>query len=249
MPNLFNLLLHDPFLNILIVFYNTIAFKNLGLAIIFLTALIRIILFPVFQKSVRHQAEMRKIQPKLKKVQELHKRDKTKQAEATMALYKAHNLNPFSGILLILIQLPVLIALYQIFLRNLTPDSLIGLYSFVSPPADLNDSFLGLISLREQGIVGGNILILFLAALAQYFQGKLSLPQGKDTEKKELSQAEKMAKRMVFIGPVFTVVIFSGLPAAVGLYWLTTSIFSVIQQSIVNRELNGELGKFSKENS
>lgn len=235
MGHIFNLLLHEPLLNALVFLYQTVAFESFGLAIILLTVIIRIILFPIFQKSVRHQSAIQKIQPELKKIQELHKEDKAKQAEAMMALYKNNNINPFSGILLLLVQLPVLIALLQIFRGQLTPESLSGLYDFISAPQNLNTNFLGLINLKESSIVGGNIAVLILAAGAQYLQSKLSLSKVKKGQ--QLSKTEKLGRNMAYVGPVLTLVFLSALPAAVGLYWLTTSVFSIFQQIIVNREL------------
>ncbi len=229
MANLFNTFLSEPLLNVLIFFYNTIALKDLGLAIIFLTILIRLILFPVFQKSARHQKEMQAIQPKIKKIQETHKGDREKQAQAMMAVYKEHKLNPFSGFLLLLVQIPILISLYHVFAKSLNSDSLVGLYNFISRPAELNYSFLGLISLAES-----NIFIVGLAAILQYWQGKLSLPKLEAGQ--ALTAAEKMGRNMVFIGPILTVVILFNLPSALGLFWLVSSLFSVGQQLIINRE-------------
>ena len=225
----YDAILYNPLLNGLVVLYNTIAFHDLGVAIIFLTLLIRLILFPVFQKSVRYQAAMQVIQPKLKKVQEAHKDNMEEQSRAMMALYKEHNVNPFSGILFLFIQLPILIALYQIFLRSLTLEHIAGIYSFVAAPEHINTVFLGLINLANSSMV-----IVVCAAIAQYIQGRMSVPQ---TPKGHvLSSSERMGRQMVFIGPLITVLIFSRLPAAIGLYWLTTSLFSIFQQRLVNKE-------------
>ena len=240
MSVLFHTVIFDPLLNLLFFLYNTVAFEDLGLAIIFLTILVRIVLYPVFHKSVRHQRIMQEIQPKLKKIQDQHKNDKTKQAEAMMSLYKDHKVNPFSGFLLLLVQLPILIALYQI-LRNIGPEILTGLYSFIPAPEVINAHLLGLINLSER-----NILIVVLAALAQYFQGKLSLP--KQPKGYTPGQAEKIGKKMVYLGPVLTLVIFFNFPAAVTLYWLVTSIFSIGQQLLVNKQFeNAKLGNIYKE--
>src|SRR3989344_3690094 len=112
---IYDALIHDPLLGVLIFFYNTIALEDLGLAIIFLTVLIRLVLYPLFHKGLRHQAVMQNLQPKIKKIQDDHKNNKDKQMEAMFALYKEHNFNPFSGLFIIFAQLPVLIALYKIF--------------------------------------------------------------------------------------------------------------------------------------
>ena len=240
MSAIFHAILFDPLLNLLFFFYNTIALKDLGLAIIFLTLLVRIVLYPIFHKSVRHQRIMQEIQPKLKKIQETHKNDKTKQAEAMMDLYKDHKVNPFSGFFLLLVQLPILIALYQI-LRNIGPEILTGLYNFIPAPESINATFLGLINLSER-----NILIVVLAALAQYIQGKLSLP--KQPKGHTPTQVEKIGRKMIYFGPILTIVIFFNFPAAVTLYWLVTSIFSIGQQILVNRQLDhAKLGNIHKE--
>lgn len=240
---LYDLILYNPLLNALIFLYNTIAFEDLGLAIIFLTLLIRIVLFPIFHKSAKHQVAMQRLQPHLKKIQDDHRGNKEKQAQAMMALYKEHRVNPFAGFLLLFVQLPILIALYQIFLNSLKPDFLVNLYSFVSAPGDLNTSFLGLLNLADR-----SILMVGLAALAQYFQAKLALP--KTTGSKNLTQAEKMGKQMVFIGPIITIAIFYSMPAAVSLYWATASLFAIFQQIIINKQTaNGKLGNPNKKNN
>ncbi|MBI3589244.1 MAG: membrane protein insertase YidC [Candidatus Liptonbacteria bacterium] len=240
MKAIFSTLLFQPLFNILIFFYQTIAFHDFGLAIIFLTLLIRLILFPVFQKSTRHQRVMQELQPKLKKVQEEHKKDRTKQAAAMMAVYKDHNVSPFSGFLLLLVQIPVLIALYLVLRQSLSAESLKGLYSFISSPQKLNYSFLGLINLANRSIV-----VVSLAVITQYFQAKLSLP--KIEKGRVLSQTEKMGRQMAYFGPILTAVIFFNFPAALGLYWLITSLFSIFQQLIINREFeHGKLAELRK---
>lgn len=239
MITLYNEILHKPLLNALIFLYNTIAIEDLGLAIILLTVLIRIILYPLFQKGIRHQAAMQRLQPKIKKLQDDYKNNKEKQVAAMMALYREHKVNPLSGIFIMILQLPILIALYRIFIGIFEPSSLDDLYSFVTRPTELRDSFLGLINLGKP-----SILIVGLAALAQYFQAKLALPPG--SAQGGQTQAEKMGRQMVFIGPIITIVIFFNFPAAVALYWAATSGFSIIQQIFVNKHIKNEVGGNNK---
>ena len=225
-----------PILNVLVYFYETIAFRDLGISIILVTLLIRLILYPFFHKGAKQQMIMQRIQPKVKKLQEQHKDDKEKQAQALMELYKEHGVNPFSSILLLIIQLPILIALYRIILSGLGASTLSGLYSFVPNPGTINFTLLGLINLGQKSLI-----LVVLAGIAQYFQARLAIwrnPAGDAT----LSPAEKVARQMAFVGPIVTVVIFYNLPAAVGLYWFATSVFSVIQQMIVNRHIQGRYG-------
>jgi YidC/Oxa1 family membrane protein insertase len=236
MSFLYHTIFYDPLLNILVLFYKSIAFQSLGLSIIFLTVFIRLILFPLFEKSARYQIVMQRLQPKVKEVQEKHKTDKVKQTEALMALYKENKTNPFSGFLFLILQLPILIALYQIFRQILQPGIFSNLYHFISSPGVLNANFLGLINLALP-----NTIMVVLSAVGQYFQVKTSLP--KHDEHYKLSPQEKANRNMAFIAPVITLFIFLNLPAAVSLYWLTTSIFSIIQQEIIQRKLNnGKVG-------
>lgn len=227
----YSVIFYQPILNVLIYFFETIAFRDFGLAIILVTVLLRLILFPLFHKSSKQQMLMQRIQPKIKKIQELHKDDREKQSKALMELYKEHGVNPFSSILLLIIQIPVMLGLYWVVRSGLTSGQLTGLYSFVPQPGSINPIFLGFINLIQPSIV-----LIVIAAIAQYFQARLALyrdPKHVAT----LSSAEKMARNMIYIGPLITIFVFYGLPAAVGLYWFTTSVFSIFQQLLVNRRL------------
>ncbi|OGY68233.1 MAG: hypothetical protein A3H63_01835 [Candidatus Harrisonbacteria bacterium RIFCSPLOWO2_02_FULL_45_10c] len=228
---MFQTIFFDPLFNGLVALYNTVAFHDLGLAIIFLTLIIRIIFLPLFYKSAKNQILIQRLQPEIQKIQHDHKDNKEKQAQAMMELYKKHQVNPFSGFLMLLVQLPVLIAIYQVFLQEFSPAVMDRLYSFVTSPTEFNALFLGLLDLEKR-----SILMVGLAAIMQYLQGKLSLPAAE--KGREPSPAEKIGRQMVFIGPVLTIVILSNLPAAVGLYWLITSVFSVVQQIYINKTLN-----------
>ena len=230
MSGLFHEILYRPLFNALIFLYNTIAFGDLGVAIILLTIVIRLVLYPLFWKSYKNQMLMQRIQPAIKKIQHDHKHNRERQAQALLELYKQHKVNPFSGFFLILIQLPVLIALYRVFLSDFSEAITANLYSFLNPPEALKSDFLGLINLGAS-----NIIIVGLAAVAQYFQARLSLP--KPTAGGESSPAERIGKQMVFIGPLLTLVFLYSLPAAIGLYWLTTAVFSVVQQALIIRSL------------
>src|SRR5271170_3636177 len=168
---LYHIIFKYPILNLLIFFYQTIAFHDLGLAIIFVTLFIRIILYPFFHNGAKQQMLMQRIQPHVKKIQEQHKDDREKQAQALMALYKEHGVNPFSSILLLILQLPILIALYRIILYELAGTAaLTGLYSFVHAPTSINAMFLGLINLQAK-----NFWMVLAAAAAQFFQARLAI--------------------------------------------------------------------------
>ncbi|MBI5306049.1 membrane protein insertase YidC [Candidatus Wolfebacteria bacterium] len=233
LSSIFNNFFYYPLFNALIFLYNYIPGNDLGIVIIVLTILIRFALFPLFYKSAKDQAIMQRLAPKIKEIQKDFKEDRVKQGQAMMDLYREHKINPLSQFLIILVQLPVLIALYRVFLVGIKeiPEGIF--YSFVSIPDNLSHSFFGIVDLSKS-----NLGVVLFAALAQYFQGKLSLAKSTENKKgKELTPAEIMGKQMVFIGPVLTIAFLGYLPSAVGLYWLTTSIFSVIQQILLNKQL------------
>lgn len=234
MSTLFHEILYRPLLNILIFLYQHFSFNDLGVAIIILTIIIRLVLFPLFYKGAKDQAILQRLAPKIKGIQKDHKNNREEQARALLELYRQHRVNPFSGFLLILIQLPILIALYQVFLKGISVNSFNELYYFVSQPTSLNLFFLGLFDLTKRS----GFLAVF-AALIQYAQGKLSLVKNSKIPPGELSPAEKISRQMVYLGPVLTIVFlyFLNLPSAIALYWLTTSAFSVIQQIIINKQL------------
>lgn len=244
MSSLFHTFLYQPLFNGLIFFYNTVALEDLGVAIVLLTVLIRLILYPLFYKSFKNQAVMQKIQPELQKIQHEHKENKEKQAQAMMELYRRHNVNPFSSFLLLFVQLPVLIALYQVFLKGFADAALADLYTFVANPGHINALSLGLIDLGKRSIV-----IVVLAAIVQYYQGALSLPAGRHGVPKQEGSAQNVARKMVFVGPVLTVMVLAAMPAAVGVYWLTASAFSVVQQLLINKKIYGGDTQSNKENT
>ncbi len=228
MSALFNEILYRPLLNGLVWLYQVVAFEDLGVAIILLTVLIRVILFPLFHKTVKHQRLTQELQPHIKKIQEDHKDNREAQTKAILDLYSSHKVNPFTPFLLLLIQLPILFALYKVFVTGFTEESFTFLYPFISAPTTINHYFLGVVNLQET-----NFVIVGVATIAQYFQGTLAMP--KREKGYVLTQAESVGRNMIYIAPAMTLLILFNFPAALGLYWLTTTAFSIIQQIFVNR--------------
>jgi len=105
-----------------------------------------------------------------------------------------------------------------------------ALYPFIANPGVLNATFFGLINLNDR-----SILMVALAAVLQFFQAKIALPprDGKRT----LSPAEAASRNMVFLAPLMTLLIFYRLPSAVSLYWIVSSVVTIIQQMIVTKDL------------
>lgn len=232
---IFDKFLYEPLLNILILIYQYISFHDFGVAVIILTVLIRLVLAPFLQMNLKQQQIIGRLQPEIKKIQEEYKNDKEKQSRELLALYSKHKINPFYSLLFLVIQIPVLIALYRVLLSGLNGgvDTTSLFYSFVVPPETINYYFLGWINLRERSFV-----LAGLAAAAQYFQSKLQVSRQvlpTTSKKQEGVPVQKMGQMMVWIGPVLTFIILWSwnLPAAIALYWLVSTLFSLGQQLII----------------
>ncbi len=227
--NIFNIILYLPLFNLLILIYNYLPLRDFGLAILCLTIIIRLILYPISVKALNSQRALQKIQPKIQELQKKYKDDRERQTKETLELYKTEKVNPFSGLLLAIIQLPILIALYRVFWQGLKPEELGNLYGFIANPININVMFLGLINLSQP-----NIIFAVLAGLTQFVQTKMLLPKQSNSKEKDVSQI--MQKQMIYFLPVITVVILFRLPSALGLYWTISSVFSIIQQYFLIKE-------------
>src|SRR5258708_3379619 len=126
MANWFNLILVYPLLNLLVFFYHYI--PDIGIVIVLITVLIRILLLPSFHRQLKSQKAMQDLQPKINELKEKFKGDKAGETQAMMELYKKHDFNPMSSCLPLLIQFPILIALYRVFIQSLNGKELVGLY-------------------------------------------------------------------------------------------------------------------------
>jgi YidC/Oxa1 family membrane protein insertase len=217
-------------LNFLILVY--IYTNNFGIAVIVLTLLIRLLTNPLNKKALESQKAMTEIQPRLKEIQNKYKDSPEKQAQEMMALYKDKKFNPFSGILLLFLQIPIIWALFYVFKEgvNINPQMI---YSFVAFPQSINPYFLG-IDLSKP-----NIYLAIITAIAQFVQAKTGTPpEVKGAENDKTTQmTNMMQKQMVIFIPIITLVVLWNLPAALGLYWLITTIFTIFQQrSIFNKK-------------
>lgn len=237
-----------PLFNALIFLTGILPFHDLGFAVIILTLVVRGALFPFTHRSVKTQVQMKKIEPELRKIRDEFKNDQQEQARRTMQLYKEHGVSPFSGCLMLLVQLPILIALYRVFILGIADIHPEALYSFVSMPLFINIKFLNLIDLTQKSII-----FAFLAAGSQYVQLKLAVPPSGKKDKKtgsfgdELSQV--MAKQSMYIFPVFIFFITLRFPSAVALYWTTMNIFAIVHESIVRKKAKKFYGGEKKQNT
>jgi len=214
----------------------------MGLAIISLTIIVKSALLPFAHKSVKTQAKIREIDPHIKAIKAQNIPDKQEEARQVMELYKQHGVNPFSGCLLFLIQIPIIFALYWVFLKGL-PNNPDILYSFVSLPDNINTNFLGFIDIGKK-----SILLALLAGISQFFQIKLSMPSlGADVDKNTPKTfkdelAKSMSMQMRYVMPIVVAVVAYTISSAVALYWVTSNVFSIGHELLVKRKAKSIAG-------
>ncbi|TSC78853.1 MAG: preprotein translocase subunit YidC [Parcubacteria group bacterium Gr01-1014_33] len=229
MSSLYIELLYRPLFNGLVFFYTALPVHDLGVSIILLTMVIRVALTPFLWKGQKAQRALAALQPEIKKIQETFKNDKEKQGRAMMELYAKHRVNPFSGCLALIIQLPVLIALFQVFHKGFNPDELSYLYSFIQNPGSLNPLSFGVFDLSK-----GSIWVGAVAALTQYFQTRLTLPSTPPSKTKgDFSQI--LQNQALYLFPGLILLWSWSLPSALPLYWTVLNIIGIVQEMVVRR--------------
>ncbi len=237
MQHFWTVVFYQPLYNALIFFVNILPWHSIGLAVIILTILVKVILLPIAKKSIRSQLALKAIEPELERIKKEFP-NKEEQAKKTFALYKDKKINPFSGCLLLIIQIPVILALYQVFIKG--ADSSTGvLYSFVEHPEIISTVLFG-ISMASKSLV-----LAILAGVTQFIQAyimnnfpkklKVDVPKG---EKKDFKAefAKSMQFQMLYVLPIFIAVVAYQVSAAVALYWVTSNIFTIVQEYIMRRE-------------
>ena len=226
MLSLWNSLLYHPLINALAFLVSVVPGGDVGLAVIILTVAVKLILFPLSQKAIHSQAAMAKLAPELSKIK-ASGASKEDQAKQTFELYKKHKANPFSGCLLVFIQIPIIFALYYVFFKGINFDSEL-LYSFVKVPEHVNMVFLGVLDLS-----GKSLFLAVLAGVSQYLQAYF-MPKPPASTNTTGSFGDSFAKsmnmQMKYIFPFIVAFIAYSISGAIALYWITSNIFAVGQQ-------------------
>jgi YidC/Oxa1 family membrane protein insertase len=244
--------IYRPILNTLVYLIKVVPNNNLGLAIIALTLLIRTVLLIPSQRALRAQKKMQEIQPKLEALKTKHKDNQELLAMETMKIWKENKVNPLGSCAPLLIQFPILIALYYVVREGLHIDKQELLYDFVASDFSfdlMQTNFLGILELTEINffilplIVGGLQFIQMNLAMARAKKKKeAKKTTGKALDKKvkgtkdaqnEMQMATSMMK---YVMPFMIAFFTASLPAGVGLYWGTSTIYGIAQQVVVNRE-------------
>ncbi len=220
----------QPIYNLLVLAYWP--FRDLGIAIVLVTILIRVLLCPLFHKQMRSQKEMSELQKDLQRIKDKFKGDPRKIQEETIKLYQTKGVNPLGGCLPTLLQIPIFVALYQVFRFYLAGDHFDLLYSFVPQVQNISLVAFGFIDLTKPDYY----VLPYLVGLTQYFLSRLMSQQSFSPEKAEgkkggalEEQMQAMSRSMLYFMPLFLVAISFSLPAAVVLYFLVSNLFSLGQ--------------------
>lgn len=233
---MFHTVFYTPLYNALIFLTSTLG-GSLGLAVIALTLLVKLVLAPLAHKSIVSQIEQKKLQPLIEDLKKKYP-DQKEQSKKLMELYKEHKTNPFAGCLLIILQLPVIIALYQVFLSGaaIVPADL---YSFVGAPETVRSMFLGLDMSAK-----GSILLALLAGISQFLQmhwspamqnpsPNLVQEKGDDKVDMQAKMAASMTRSMKYTMPIMITFFAYAVPGAVAMYWIISNIFMIGQERFV----------------
>ena len=228
--------LYKPILNTLLFLIFTVPGRSLGLGIILLTLIIKLLLLGPNHKALKAQKAMQKIQPQLEAIKIKYKDDQQRLAQETMEIWKKHKVNPMSSCLPILIQFPILIALFYVVKDGISVINPTMLYSTLKDIdlISINPIFLGIIDLTKINLI---VLPIIIGGL-QFLQMHLALSKSQSDKPAKSDQPDAMPmmnKMMKYFMPIMIAVFTASLPAAVGLYWGTSTLFGIGQQLVVNR--------------
>lgn len=190
----------------------TIGYGNYGLAIILLTATMKMLLYPLTAKQMKSVKAMQEIQPQIKELQEKHRKNPEKAQKAVMELYREKKVNPLAGCLPLLIQMPILIAFYQALLR----------FNYADPSAA---GFLWIANLSQSKPSDPYYILPILTAAATYWQQRVSTASPNDPTQ----------RTMLYTMPLFLGYIAYTVPAGLALYWVVFSVLGAVQQLFINR--------------
>jgi len=199
--------------------------ESYGLAIILLTVLVKLAIFPLTYKQMKSMRNLAKLQPVVQELQKKYKNNTQKLNQELVKLYQKHNVNPMSGCLPLLIQLPIFIALYRALIT----------FEYPSEAAAL---FLGYNLSEAYGFTSHPyyLILPILAGLTTYLQSKLSSPN---------ATTDPTQRTLLIVMPIFIAYITASVPAGLGLYWVTMNVMTILQQLIINKKIEREQAEAS----
>lgn len=230
---LWNGAFYKPIYNALIAIASFLPNHNLGIAIILLTLIIRTILLAPSRKAIQSQKKMQDLQPRLNALKEKYKGDQQRIAMETMALWKEAKISPLSSCIPLLLQLPFLLAVFNVVKDSTNPDNAHLLYTTYNnfEISNIDPNFLGL-ALTTPNLYILPLIVGALQFIQMYMMVTKQKKQGNQPKQKEMQMATNM---MTYILPILVAVFTATLPAGVGIYWGTSTTYGIIQQAFIFR--------------
>lgn len=231
MINIFHTLVSEPLYNGLIFLINQLPFFDVGVVIIIFTILIKIILLPLSIKASKSQLQMKATEKDIALIKEKYK-DKGEQGIKVMEYYKEKGINPFTAILVVFIQIPILIGLYRVFI-GLPEINTQFLYGFMKVPDSINMIFLGLVNMGEKSLI-----LAILVGITTYIQTSLATSNDKVDNKNgtQADFAKAMSFQMKYFLPPFITAVVYNISSAVALYLFVSNIFSIVQEYYIKQK-------------
>lgn len=230
--SIYETLVHAPLYNAIVGLLGVVPGASLATSVVILTVVVRLALFPLSRRALLSQIKMRELQPQIEAIRAANKEDPQKTALETFALYKKHGVKPFASFGMIFLQLPVFIGLYSVFSSAFDSVDASLLYSFVAAPVEAINPFLFGIDLRAKSYV-----LAAMAAVSQHFAGRFLLAAA-ETPQADGFQADfskAMRSMSLYFMPVLTFVFSAAVTAALPLYWIVGSIFTIGQELYLRR--------------
>lgn len=217
--------------NGLIFLMSALPFFDAGVIVIIFTIIVKIIMLPLSLKASRAQLQMKSHEKNLNDIKEKHKDNKEEYGKKQLEYYKKHGINPFSSFFILLIQLPILIGLYQVFIKSGLPIiDVARLYPFVLAPVSVNMIFLGLINISQKSLI-----LAIIAGVTTYFQISLSTGQtGSSSGQGDIAKAMNMQMKYFF--PILMAFIAYTISSAVALYLITSNLFAIGQEIYIKKK-------------
>ncbi len=232
--NIWHALCFDPIYNSLVFFIDVLKNGDVGVAIILTVILVKVILLPISLKAARAQLIMQEMEPKMNEIKTKYKDNREEQARHTLELFQANKVNPFSSILLLFIQIPIVIALYFAVYKGggipLPEINTALLYSFIPVPQDVSMYFLGLMDITQKSII-----LALMAGATQFVHTRLSLPKlapkeaGKEASFKD-DFNRSLQLQMRYMLPIIIVIAAYTISAAIALYFTVSNIIRTSPQ-------------------
>jgi YidC/Oxa1 family membrane protein insertase len=275
--NIFELFIVQPIFNLLLFLYSVVPYADFGIAVIIFTIIIRFAMWPLVVKQLHQVKAMRKLQPELARIKKATKGNRQMESMQMLELYKKHEVKPFRSILILLIQLPIFIALFQVIQIFTTHRDAIERFTYefmqffqpvkdlIANPDNFNEKLFGVIDLTQHAISaeGISVFLVILAGVAAYTQYLISKQTAPSTttkrlrdvlaeagEGKEPDQAELNAvvtSKMIKFLPFMMFFIMLSLPGALALYYVTSNIFAAIQQHFLLKHNADDMDKLADE--